>query len=116
MKKNDGFDKSFMGKDLDDYLRIMKKNHLRRRMIRKDKPKEWTLRDRVLASQMGDDPKPGRGRSIADPRPRSRSPAQAMAGVVRSAAGWGKTQALRTVSSALSKGARDRKSSRGPEA
>ena len=114
-KKNDGFDKSFMGNDLDDYLRIMKVNHQKRRLIRQQRPQEWTLRDRVLASQMGDNPEPGRSSRIANPRPRSRSPAQAMAGAVRAAASWGKAQAHRTVSGALSKGARDRKHSRGPE-
>ena len=111
----DGFDKTFMGKDLDDYFRIMKKNHLKRRLLRKHHSQEWTLRDRALASQMGDQPEPGRSVNLREPRPRSRSPAQAMAGAVRAASSWGKTQARRTVSGALSKGARDRKQFRGPE-
>ena len=93
----------------------MKVNHEKRRLIRQQRPQEWTLRDRVLASQMGDNPEPGRSSTFDNPRPRSRSPAQAMAGIVRAAAGWGKAQAHRTVSGALSKGARNRKHSRGPE-
>ena len=112
-KKNDGFDKSFLGNDLDEYLRKMKVNHLKRRWLRKTRPKEWTLQDRVLASQMGDNPEPGRSANMTKPRPRSRSPAQAMAGLVRTAANWGKAQAHRKISSHL--GAKNRKQSRGPD-